>query len=133
MSKYAEIRARICDLQKQADDIYIAEKKAAIAEIKDKIKTYDITAAEIGLVKRERAASVTKAVKLAASPKKAATKPGAKAKAKTKTKTKTQVSAALVAYKGPNGETWGGGRGKRPNWVNAILAAGGDIEEYRVA
>lgn len=129
MAKYAEIRARICDLQKQADDIYMAEKKAAIAEIKDKIKTYDITAAEIGLVKRERAASVTKAVKLAASPKKAATKPGAKAKAKTK----TQVSAALVAYKGPNGETWGGGRGKRPNWVNAILAAGGDIEEYRVA
>jgi hypothetical protein len=40
MSKYAEIRARITDLQKQADDIYAAEKKAAIADIKDKIKTW---------------------------------------------------------------------------------------------
>ena len=66
MSKYAEIRARITDLQKQADDIYAAEKKAAIADIKDKIKTYDITAAELGLVKRERAAAATKAPKAAA-------------------------------------------------------------------
>lgn len=123
MTKYAEIRARITDLQKQADDIYAAEKKAAIADIKDKIKTYDITVAELGLVKRERAAAATKAPKAAAGTKKAATK----AKAKPKTK------ASAVQYQGPNGETWGGGRGKRPNWVNAILAAGGDIEDYRVS
>ena len=121
MSKYAEIRARITDLQKQADDIYAAEKKAAIADIKDKIKTYDITAAELGLVKRERAAPAAKATKAAAGTKKAATK--AKPKAK----------ASAVQYQGPNGETWGGGRGKRPNWVNAILAAGGDIEDYRLS
>ncbi len=124
MTKYAEIRARISDLQKQADDIYLAEKKAAIAEIKDKIKTYDITAAELGLVKRERAASTAKAGKAAAGTKKAAAKP--------KTKARTKARAAVVAYQGPNGETWGGGRGKRPNWVNAILAAGGDIEDYKV-
>jgi DNA-binding protein H-NS len=84
---------------------------------------YDITAAELGLVKRERAAPAAKATKAAAGTKKVA----AKAKAKPKAK------ATAVQYQGPNGETWGGGRGKRPNWVNAILAAGGDIEDYRVS
>ena len=125
MSKYAEIRARITDLQKQADEMYVAEKKAAIADIKEKIRVYDITAADIGLVKKTRGASAakaaTKAPKAAAGTKKAATK--AKPKAK----------ASAVQYQGPNGETWGGGRGKRPNWVNAILAAGGDIEDYRLS
>jgi DNA-binding protein H-NS len=55
--------------------------------------------------------------------------PAAKAKAKANPRAK----ASAVQYQGPNGETWGGGRGKRPNWVNAILAAGGDIEDYRLS
>ena len=39
---------------------------------------------------------------------------------------------AVVKYRGPNGETWSGGRGRKPAWVQAILDAGGDIEKYRV-
>jgi DNA-binding protein H-NS len=39
---------------------------------------------------------------------------------------------AEVKYRGPNGETWGGGRGRKPGWVQAILDAGGDIEKYKV-
>jgi DNA-binding protein H-NS len=42
-----------------------------------------------------------------------------------------KAAPAAPKYRGSNGETWGGGRGKRPAWVNAILAAGGDIEQYR--
>lgn len=38
-----------------------------------------------------------------------------------------------VKYRGPNGETWGGGRGRKPGWVQAIVDAGGDIEKYKVA
>jgi DNA-binding protein H-NS len=120
MSKYAEIRARITDLQKQADDIYVAEKKAAISDIKEKIKTYGISAAELGLVKRTRAA--------------AAEKPAAKATKAKNTKAKpAKKKAPVVKYQGPNGETWAGGRGKRPNWVNEILAAGGDMDDYLVS
>ena len=37
-----------------------------------------------------------------------------------------------VKYRGPNGETWSGGRGRKPGWVQAILDAGGDIEKYHV-
>ena len=54
MSKYAEICARITDRQKQADDIYSAEKKAAIADIKEKIRIYEFTAADVGLAKMTR-------------------------------------------------------------------------------
>lgn len=36
-------------------------------------------------------------------------------------------------YRGPNGETWSGGPGRKPGWVRAILEAGGDIEQYRIA
>ncbi|WP_299021197.1 MULTISPECIES: H-NS histone family protein [unclassified Tepidimonas] len=38
-----------------------------------------------------------------------------------------------VKYRGPNGETWSGGPGRKPAWVREILAAGGNIENYRVA
>lgn len=121
MSKYAEIQAKITELQKQAGEVYNSEKKAAIADIKDKIKTYGITAAEIGLEKKAAAAKASTGKRGA---KAAAAKPGRKSKSAAKTKT--------AAFVGPNGETWSGGRGKRPGWVNEILAAGGDMEQYRV-
>jgi len=35
-------------------------------------------------------------------------------------------------YRGPNGETWSGGPGRKPDWVRAVIAAGGNIEDYRI-
>lgn len=35
-------------------------------------------------------------------------------------------------YRGPNGETWSGGPGRKPAWVRQILVAGDDIERYRI-
>lgn len=35
-------------------------------------------------------------------------------------------------YKGPNGELWSGGPGRRPDWVREVLAKNGDIEQYRI-
>lgn len=42
-------------------------------------------------------------------------------------------SKAEPKYRGPNGELWSGGPGRKPAWVRDILAAGGDIEQYRIA
>ncbi|MFN3829583.1 MAG: H-NS family nucleoid-associated regulatory protein [Tepidimonas ignava] len=42
-------------------------------------------------------------------------------------------SKAEPKYRGPNGETWSGGPGRKPEWVRQILAAGGDLEQYRIA
>jgi DNA-binding protein H-NS len=37
-----------------------------------------------------------------------------------------------VKYRGPNGETWGGGRGRKPRWVQEALKAGKKIEDFAV-
>ena len=123
MSKYEEIRSKINELQKQADELFVAEKKAAIADIKDKIRLYGLSAADVGL-----APKVAKEPKVA-KPARAA-KPSAVKSAKSAKAAKTVPAAPK--FRGPNGETWGGGRGKRPQWVNAALAAGVDLEKYRV-
>jgi len=121
MSKYAEIQAKISELQKQADQVYASEKKSVIADIKEKIKIYGLTAADLGLAKKSE------------SGKSSAPKSSSKTSAKSKSKSKASKSKkAAPQFVGPNGETWSGGRGKRPAWVNEILAAGGDIERYRV-
>ncbi len=41
-------------------------------------------------------------------------------------------SAAPAKYKGPNGELWAGGPGRKPEWVRAVLASGKSIEDFRI-
>lgn len=45
---------------------------------------------------------------------------------------KASKSAAPAKYKGPNGELWAGGPGRKPEWVREVLAAGKSIEDYRI-
>ena len=44
----------------------------------------------------------------------------------------TGKSKGTAKFKGPNGEPWSGGPGRKPEWVKAVLAAGGNIDDYRV-
>jgi DNA-binding protein H-NS len=39
-------------------------------------------------------------------------------------------AARTVKYRGPNGETWSGGRGRKPKWVQEALKAGKKIEDF---
>lgn len=41
-------------------------------------------------------------------------------------------SKAPAKYRGPNGELWAGGPGRKPEWVRAALAAGKNIEDFRI-
>jgi DNA-binding protein H-NS len=41
-------------------------------------------------------------------------------------------SVSEPKFRGPQGELWAGGPGRKPEWVRAILAAGQDIEKYRI-
>lgn len=34
-----------------------------------------------------------------------------------------------IKYRGPNGEGWTGGRGRKPDWILAALKAGKDIDK----
>lgn len=42
------------------------------------------------------------------------------------------ASKSAPKYRGPNGEMWSGGPGRKPEWVRKILAEGGNIEQYRI-
>jgi DNA-binding protein H-NS len=41
-------------------------------------------------------------------------------------------SKAAAKFKGPNGELWSGGPGRKPEWVRALLAEGKNIEDFRI-
>lgn len=41
-------------------------------------------------------------------------------------------SSAPAKYRGPNGELWAGGPGRKPQWVRDALAAGKSIEDFRI-
>lgn len=41
-------------------------------------------------------------------------------------------STAAPKYRGPQGELWAGGPGRKPEWVRAVLAAGKSIEDFRI-
>jgi RNA-directed DNA polymerase len=43
------------------------------------------------------------------------------------------VSKPEPKYRDAHGNEWSGGRGRRPQWVIAVLEAGEDIENYRIA
>jgi DNA-binding protein H-NS len=42
------------------------------------------------------------------------------------------TKSKTVKYRGPNGETWGGGRGRKPRWIQEALKAGKKIEDFAV-
>jgi DNA-binding protein H-NS len=39
---------------------------------------------------------------------------------------------SVAKYRGPNGELWGGGAGRKPDWVRHVISGGGDMEKYRI-
>ena len=41
-------------------------------------------------------------------------------------------SGAAPKYRGPNGELWAGGPGRKPQWVRDALAAGKDLDAYKI-
>ena len=102
MATYSELMAQEQALMSQAEQARKNELAAAIADIKAKMKEYGITVADLG---------------------------GAAAGAKKAAKSK---SKAVAKYRGPNGELWAGGPGRKPEWVRAVLAAGKSLEDYRI-
>jgi DNA-binding protein H-NS len=118
-NSYAKIMSQIEDLEKLAAKARKAELTSVIKEVKKQIKTYGLTAADLGLLGSARSEqkgtqSVTK------------TKGSIK-----KARKLAQRGPAPVRFRGPNGETWSG-RGKQPRWLVAALAGGSSIESYKV-
>ena len=95
---------QIAQLRKQAEELRNKERGAVIEEVRQKIAEYGLSAADLKLSTR-------------ASGKRSAGAAPAKAAAK---------------YRGPNGENWSGGRGRKPRWVTEALAAGKSLSEFEI-
>ena len=96
---------QIAQLRKQAEDLRNQERAGVIEEVRRKVAEYGLTASDLKLTGRVVAA------------KRAA---GA------------VVAKAAAKYRGPTGETWSGGRGRKPRWVTEALAAGKSLSDYEI-
>jgi DNA-binding protein H-NS len=101
MASYSELMAQAQSLMAQAEQARKSELAEVIAGIRNQMKQYGITMADLGGA--------------------ASTKKGSKSK-----------SSAPAKFRGPNGELWAGGPGRKPEWVRAVLASGKSIEDFRI-
>lgn len=102
MATYLELKQKAENLMAEAEQMRQKEIDEVIADIREKMKAYGLSAQDIGLggaIRRRGPAS---------------------------------KSVAAVKYRGPNGETWGGGRGRKPQWVMQALKEGKKIEDFAV-
>lgn len=103
MPTYLELKAKADKLMAEAEELRVKELDGLIADIKEKIKANGLTARDLGFV--------------AGSKKKSAATPPAK---------------PARCYRGPNGEIWSGGRGRKPNWVSEALAKGKKLDDFAI-
>lgn len=96
---------QIAQLRKQAEELRNHERAGVIEELRKKIAEYGLSAADLKLNVR------------ASSGKRAASTPAVKAEAK---------------YRSPTGETWSGGRGRKPRWITEALAAGKSLTDFEI-
>lgn len=108
MATYLELKEQAEKLLAEAERMREQEIADAIADIKQKIELYGLTAADLGLVNSSNG-------------------PGAG-----RGKSARSAVKSAVKYRGPNGETWSGGRGRKPQWVMQALKDGRDLEDFAV-
>jgi DNA-binding protein H-NS len=99
---------QIAQLRKQADELRNHERAGIIDDVRKKIAEYGLTAADLKLSGRAAPASTGKR-NVSAAPSKAAAK-----------------------YRSDSGETWSGGRGRKPRWVTEALAAGKSLSDFEI-
>lgn len=103
MPTYLELKAKAEKLLIEAEEMRVKELDEVIADIKEKIKAHGLTARDLGFTVGSKKKSA------AAAPVKPARR-----------------------YRGPNGETWSGGRGRKPNWVSEALAKGKKLDDFAI-
>lgn len=102
MATYLELKEQAEKLLAEAEKMREKEIAETISEIKGKIRAYGLTAEDLGLAR--------------------APSRGPRAKA----------ASAPAKYRGPNGESWSGGRGRKPQWVADVLRQGRKLEEFEI-
>lgn len=106
MSKYLELKQQAELLLEQAESARKEETTTAIAEIKEKMAFLQLTLQDL----RYAGIQDNKPTNKAIDPK------------------------TIPKYKGPKGELWSGGRGRKPDWALEAIAKDGTsgLEKYKI-
>lgn len=105
MANYLELRAKGEKLLAEAEELRVKELNDVIQDIKEKIKAYGLSAQDLGL---------------------------SSGTAGRRKRSGSAPPKAVAKYRGPNGETWSGGRGRKPRWVTEALAAGKKLDQFAI-
>lgn len=98
-----EINAAIAELQEKAKAVRNEAREAAIERCNFFIQEFNLAMSELAF-KEVRAKKPRKA-----------------------------KEPTAPTHRGPNGETWTESpKGRKPNWIKALIASGGDLEQYRI-
>ena len=103
MATYLELKEQAEKLLAEAEKMREKEIADTISDIKEKIRAYGLTAEDLGFAR--------------------GTGPRG---------TRAKPAPAPAKYRGPNGESWSGGRGRKPQWVTNALQQGRKLEEFEV-
>ena len=114
MNELVKLRQQIAELEKQAADLQKKNRPAVVADLREQMAAYGITAEELG----RPAARVQKPRQPLA---KAASSP----------KVKKPAVPSPVKYRGLEGQTWSG-RGIAPKWLNELLVGGKTQEDFLI-
>ena len=109
---YTQIVKQIEALKIEAEKLRRQEADGVIDRIREAIRFYNLTAADLGL-----------GAKVANAPK-AMAKPGRR-------KAKVVAAPAAVKYRDEQGRGWVG-RGKRPQWLRDALTSGKSLQDFLV-
>ncbi len=101
MASYLELKAQAEALMQQAEEARKQEIAKVVAEIKQKMAEYGITAADLGVSGGKKAPR----------------------------KSSASAGASVVRYKGPNGEGWSG-MGRQPQWLKEAIEQGKSKEDF---
>lgn len=99
----AELEEYAKTLRRQAEDIRNTERASVIDDLRRKIREYGLTAVDLQLTL------------------------GGTRRGKRST-----VKKAPSKYRGPNGELWSGGRGRKPVWVAKALESGKPLSDFEM-
>ena len=103
MATYIELKQQAQALLDEAEIVRKQEITEVVQGIKAQMKEYGLTVADLG----------------------GSASTGQRKVAKTK-------CTAPAKYRGPNGELWAGGLGRKPEWVRVIQAEGKNIEDFLI-
>ena len=111
MNELVKLRQQIAEMEKQATELQKKNRPAVLAELRQQMAAYGITAEELS--------------RPAAKPR------GPLARAASPAKAKKPAVPSPMKYRGPEGQGWTG-RGTAPRWLNDLVAAGQTREYFLI-